>query len=164
MARFWTWFTSSGPTGPAILAGSITLLVFLLTRLNEIYVASQARKTTKRRMAIGLYEEVRRNVESIEALLKARPDPVEIMKKVSEVEGFRPLLIISQGMDFYSSVTASIPDIETAPLIAVVDFYDQPYSVHRIAAAFEGRAFATPQSGGPGRYRQRSLGSASRSP
>ena len=137
------WISANGTSGPAILAASVAIVIFIATRLAEFVGSIIARRRNQRRIVIGLLAEVHSNLDGFKKFLDEMPDPHVLCNKVLKDNQYRPMVISSQSSEFYRAITASIPDIEAACLVALSDFYDQVQMAHAIGEAFEAPSFTT---------------------
>lgn len=140
---FVQWVKDNGTAGSAIIAAAVAIILFLLTRIVEMIGAWRGRRATRRRIVVGLYKEVQFNVGTIERFLDLSPYPGDLREKVRTEPTFRPLLIIDETTQFYDSIAASLPEVDSDCLIALSQFYEKIRKQHAIADAFESAAFAT---------------------
>lgn len=132
------------PAGAAILAASLAVILFVAARIAEMVVAWRRHRALRRRIAIGLFKEIRENVACVGRCLDEKPHPGELREKVKADRNLRPLIVPEETTQFYNSVAASLPEIKEAEcLLAVSRFYEKMRHQFAIIAAFEGAAFAT---------------------
>lgn len=134
---------SSNAGGGALLAASVAVLIFIATRLVEIVGHWLNARSMRRRIVIGLFKEVQQNLENIKSFLDANPYPGDLREKVKNDPAFRPLMILEETTQFYDSIAASLPEVQSESLIALSRFYDKIRTEHEIAKAFAGPAFPT---------------------
>lgn len=135
------WIDQTNPAGAAILAAAVAVALFALARVIEMIWNWYNRRGLKRRLVVGLFREVRANVICIENFLDASPYPGDLREKVKSDAGFRPLVILQETTQFYDSITASLPEINSDCLIALSKFYDMIREQYAITSSFEGAAF-----------------------
>jgi hypothetical protein len=137
------WFQAHVTTAPAIIAALAAFVIFLLTRIAEIIGHWTTVRSTRKRLIVGLYREIRSNVKSIEAFLDAQPHPTTMREKVIKDRHFRPLMIVDETTQFHDSNMASLPMIRSSCLLILSEFYDQMRRVNGVKDAFESNAFST---------------------
>lgn len=142
LSQLWAWAKDSG-VGSAVIAASVAVTLFLITRTIEIFGQWRSIRATRRRIVIGLFKEVQANVRSIEAFLDRSPYPGELREKTRRNRAFRPLIIVDETTQFFDSIAASMPDIEPQCLIALSRFYDTIRKEQTVAKAFEAPSFPT---------------------
>ncbi|KAA2236958.1 hypothetical protein [Salinarimonas soli] len=99
--------------------------------------------TARKRLVIGLFEEVRRSVEKFETFLKETPLPTIVRERARTDKTFRPLVISPVTTDFYDVVMESTPEIKASCQVALAEFYEQVRITIRVAEAFQSPAFLT---------------------
>ena len=143
MSGFFDWVAAHGAAGPAFVAAAAAFVIFLLTRIVEIAVHAVNVRSTRRRLVIGLFREVKANLASIETFLDSQPHPIEMRNKVIADRNLRPLMIVDETSQFYDSITSALPDIRSECLLTLSEFYAEIRRVNAIKDAFESNAFAT---------------------
>lgn len=138
-----TWFSANGAIAGAIITAMVALAIFFLTRAIEIVSILANKKATRKRLVIGLFQEVKYNVAQLARFHGAAADSHTVKGKVLSDPNFRPLVVRAETAQFYDAITASLPEIDTTCLIALSQFYEKLRRQERIAAAFESLAFMT---------------------
>lgn len=137
------WITAHGIAGSVLVTALVTFVIFLLTRVVEIIVHATTVRSTRKRLIIGLFREVKANLVSIEAFLDDQPHPSEMRNKVIADRNLRPLMIVDETSQFYDSTTSLLPDIRSECLLTLSEFYAEIRKVNAIKDAFESNAFPT---------------------
>lgn len=127
----------------AMITASVAVLIFIATRLIEIWSHWRNARSMRRRIVIGLFKEVQQNLNNIKQFLDENPYPGDLRDKVRANCAFRPLMIVEETTQFYDSIAPSLPEVQSASLIALSRFYDTIRTEKAIAAAFDSPAFPT---------------------
>jgi hypothetical protein len=142
--NFLHWLTQSGTAGGAIVAAAVAIVIFLLTRVVEIFYRWRDARGARRRAVVGLYTEVRYNLNGISSFLDAPSSyPAALQDKVRGEPNFRPLMIVDETSQFYDSIISSLPDIHPECIKRLTEFYSVVRKLHDIRDAFEGSAYPT---------------------
>jgi hypothetical protein len=103
--------TSSSAVEGATIAAIAAFLIFFLTRLTEIILIWVNRRGSRKRLVIGLFQEVRYNITQLDRFLLAKDVTVQMKKNIAGDLTYRPLVIGDDITQFYDAVAASLPDI-----------------------------------------------------
>lgn len=144
------WINQNNPAAAVILAAAVPIGLFAVARFIEICWNAYNRFLLRRRIVVGLFREVKANILCIEKFLDENPYPGSLRDKVQADPKLRPLVILQETTQFYDSITASLPEVDSGCLIALSRFYDKIRQQYAITASFEGAAFLTISPDGRG--------------
>jgi hypothetical protein len=138
-----TWFSANGAIAGATITAMVAFAIFFLTRAAEIVLIWVNKKATRKRLVIGLFQEVKYNLIQLERFHGGAPDSQTVRAKVLSDSNFRPLVVRAETAQFYDAIMVSLPEIDAKCLIALSRFYEKLRRQERIADAFESLAFMT---------------------
>jgi hypothetical protein len=154
----WDWVDRNNIKG-AVVAAAAAIIVFVLTRVADLAIRWRDRIIMRRRLVVGLYNEIESNLAEIN-LFVASSDAARLVagrlredaerRAARRQEGveddepvFRPLIVITESSRFFNANAALTPELKRQVLVPLMEFYRALEELDRRQAAFESKAFET---------------------
>jgi hypothetical protein len=150
----WNWLDAGQNIQGPIIAATVAILVFVLSRVVDLLLRRRDRYNIRRRLVVGLYAEVESNLEEIVQfvdnedfldviVLKIRDSEMHRSSTHAETTLFRPLIVITESSRFFSASASLIPEIKNRALVPLMEFYRYLEELEDRRDAFESKAFET---------------------